>query len=123
MFEKESENYQKEVIAKKDYPHTIAIDWQRGAEFGYNKALEENNKLKEKLKNLESVADFQTSSNMDRYFQLKRSKEKITEAKEIIKKFSEFANNEVEYDPEYPQEHTDLWNKLCEEAEQFLEED
>lgn len=94
MFEKESENYQKEVIAKKDYPHTIAIDWQRGAEFGYNKALEENNKLKEKLKNLESVADFQTSSNMDRYFQLKRSKEKITEAKNIIQ---DLLNNSDEY--------------------------
>lgn len=44
----------------------------------------------------------------------------LTKAKEIIKKFSEFANNEIEYDPEHPQEHTDLWNKLCEEAEQFL---
>ena len=45
---------------------------------------------------------------------------KLTKAKEIIKKFSEFVNNEIEYDPEHPQEHTDLWNKLCEEAEQFL---
>ena len=42
------------------------------------------------------------------------------ELKELIKKFSEFVNNDVEYDPEHPQEHTDLWNKLCEEAEQFL---
>ena len=46
----------------------------------------------------------------------------LTKAKEIIKKFSEFANLEVEYDPEYPQEHTDLWNELCKEAEQFLKE-
>ena len=46
----------------------------------------------------------------------------LTKAKEIIKKFSEFVNNEVEYDPEHPQEHTDLWNKLCEEAEQFLKD-
>ena len=46
----------------------------------------------------------------------------LTKAKEIIKKFSEFVNNEVEYDPEHPQEHTDLWNELCEEAEQFLNE-
>lgn len=38
--------------------------------------------------------------------------EKLNEAKEIIKKFSEFANNEVEYDPEHPQDHTDLWNEL-----------
>lgn len=48
--------------------------------------------------------------------------DQLTKAKEIIKKFSEFVNNEVEYEPEHPQEHTDLWNKLCEEAEQFLSE-
>ena len=46
----------------------------------------------------------------------------LTKAKEIIKKFSEFVNNEVEYDSEHPQEHTDLWNELCEQAEQFLSE-
>ena len=46
--------------------------------------------------------------------------DRYIKAKEIIKKFSEFVNNEIEYDPEHPQEHTDLWNKLCEEAEQFL---
>lgn len=49
-------------------------------------------------------------------------RDKLTKAKEIIKKFSEFANNEVEYDPEHPQEHTDLWNELCGQAEQFLKE-
>ena len=47
-------------------------------------------------------------------------KKQLTNAKEIIKKFSEFVNNGIEYDPEHPQEHTDLWNKLCAEAEQFL---
>ena len=47
-------------------------------------------------------------------------KQQIEKAKEIIKKFSEFVNNKVEYDPEHPQEHTDLWNKLCEKAEEFL---
>jgi sugar-specific transcriptional regulator TrmB len=46
--------------------------------------------------------------------------QQLTKAKEIIKKFSEFVNNEVEFDPEHPQEHTDLWNELCEKAEQFL---
>lgn len=51
---------------------------------------------------------------------LKKRDEQLTEAKEIIKKFSEFANLEVEYDPEHPQEHTDLWNELCKDAEQFL---
>lgn len=33
---------------------------------------------------LKSIANFQTSSNMDRYFQLKRSKEQLTKAKEMI---------------------------------------
>ena len=46
----------------------------------------------------------------------------LTKAKEIIKRFSKFVNNEVEYDPEHSQKHTDLWNELCEEAEQFLKE-
>lgn len=46
----------------------------------------------------------------------------LTKAKEIIKKFSEFVNNDIEYDPEHPQEHTDMWNELCAEAEQFLSE-
>ena len=44
----------------------------------------------------------------------------LIKAKEIIKKFSEFVNDEVEFDPEHPQEHTDLWNELCEKAEEFL---
>lgn len=44
----------------------------------------------------------------------------LIKAKNIIQKFSEFVNNEVEYDMEHPQEHTDLWNELCEQAEQFL---
>ena len=46
----------------------------------------------------------------------------LAKAKENIKKFSKFVNNEVEFDPEHPQEHTDLWNELCEKAEQFLKE-
>ena len=44
------------------------------------------------------------------------------EAKEIIKKFLEFVNNGVEFDSEHPQEHTDLWNELCEKAEQSISE-
>lgn len=48
--------------------------------------------------------------------------QQLNKAKEIIKKFSEFVNNEVEFDSEHPQEHTDLWNELCEKAEQFLRE-
>ena len=46
----------------------------------------------------------------------------LGEANAIIKKFSEFLNSDVEYDPEHPQEHTDLWNELCEQAERFLKE-
>lgn len=46
----------------------------------------------------------------------------LTKAKEIIKKFLEFVNNEVEFEPEHPQEHTDLWNELCEKAERFISE-
>ena len=44
----------------------------------------------------------------------------LTKAKNVIKKFYDFVNNGVEYDPEHPQEYTDLWNKLCAEAEQFI---
>lgn len=54
--------------------------------------------------------------------QYEKTVDQLNKAKEIIKKFSEFVNNKVEYDPEHPQEHTDLWNELCERAEQFLKE-
>ena len=39
MFEKEAKKYQEEVITKKDYPHSISVDWQRGAEFGFQKGI------------------------------------------------------------------------------------
>lgn len=54
--------------------------------------------------------------------ELKKRDEQLAKAKEIIKKFSEFVNDEVELDPEHPQEYTDLWIELCEKAEQFLNE-
>lgn len=110
----------------------------------YIKELEkENAELKEKLNNLASVAeerlanwqkcakDIEVLTKDKDYFSDALDKqieatyklfEENKEAKEIIKKFSEFANLEVEYDPEHPQEHTDLWNELCKEAEQFLKE-
>jgi len=53
----------------------------------------------------------------------KVTRDKLAKAKEIIKKFSEFVNNRAEYDPEHPQEYTDLWYELCAEAEQFLKEE
>ena len=55
-------------------------------------------------------------------FGYNKANEQLTKAKGIIKKFLEFVNNEVEFDSEHPQEHTDLWNELCEEAEQFIRE-
>lgn len=87
----------------------------------------ENKKLKE---GLAVGSTFNKALNsMNKYLEEERDKyrnmvfeqrEHLTKAKEIIKKFSEFVNNKVEYDPEHPQEHTDLWNELCEQAEQFL---
>lgn len=54
--------------------------------------------------------------------ELEKRNKQLAKAKEIIKMFSEFANNEIEFDPEYPKVHTDLWNELCERAERFLGE-
>ena len=58
--------------------------------------------------------------NTDLKEQVENLNLELTKAKEIIKKFLEFVNNEVEFDPEHPQEHTDLWNELCEKTEQFI---
>ena len=79
----------------------------------------ENAELKERLKEHESVGNAQFWANV---WSWKTKAIQLANAREIIKKFSEFANNEIEYDPEHPQEHTDLWNKLCAEAEQFLKD-
>ena len=61
---------------------------------------------------LKSIADFQTSSNMDRYFQMKRSKEQLTKAKEIIGDLLLMAKVE----------HLERNYESVEEAEQFLKE-
>lgn len=58
----------------------------------------------------------------EKYKSYKDLNKQLTKAKEIIKKFLEFVNNEVEFDSEHPQEHTDLWNELCEQAERFISE-
>lgn len=72
---------------------------------------------------LKSIADFQTSSNMDRYFQLKRSKEQLTKAKEIIRELLKTPASKYEridgeivpcFNPEY--------KKIKAEAEQFLKD-
>lgn len=49
-----------------------------------NNALERNAELERENAKLRAAADFQTTSNMDRFFQLKRLKEQLTEAKEHI---------------------------------------
>lgn len=54
--------------------------------------------------------------------ELKKRDEQLAKAKEIIKRFSEFVNNEVEINKENPLGYTDLWIELCEKAEQFLSE-
>lgn len=73
---------------------------------GFEIICKENAVLKEELKIFQRNWQYQ--------------KDTSHKAKEIIKKFSEFVNNEVEFDPTHPQEYTDLWIELCEKAEQFL---
>ena len=63
---------------------------------------------------LKSIADFQTSSNMDRYFQLKRKKEQLTKAKEIIKVL---LDTQSQLDP-----YRDIFKDRILKAEQFLSE-
>jgi hypothetical protein len=64
---------------------------------------------------LKSIADFQTSSNMDRYFQLKRRKEQLTKAKEIIENLIGLLPDEVLCHDYYKRVYVDP-------AEQFLKE-
>lgn len=76
-------------------------------------AIEYLKKLDKEIAELKSVADFQTSSNMDRYFQLKRSKEKLTEAKKQIRNLLyvyQLGKNEL------------ATARIRAEAEQFLKE-
>ena len=82
---------------------------------GFEIICKENIELKLDIKALEEADNHNITHCMKVNGQLYK-------AKEIIKKFLEFINNEVEFDPEHPQEYTDLWNELCEKAEQFLSE-
>ena len=92
------------------------------------KNLAELEKENTELKGIKDIATLIRANNdtvitlMQLNNMLVSKNQQLTKAKEIIKKFSEFVNNEVEFDPEHPQEHTDLWNELCEKAEQFLKE-
>lgn len=82
------------------------------------------NKISMELKDtvLQQGFEIICKENAELSERLRKTQEQLTKAKEIIKKFSEFVNNEVEFDPTYPQEYTDLWIELCEKAEQFLSE-
>lgn len=82
--------------------------------------LERIAELEKENAELKSIADFQTSSNMDRYFQLKRSKEQLTKAKEIITNLVKF-DTSYKDDEEF-QRKNELYDKILEEAEQFLKE-
>ena len=83
--------------------------------------LEEDKKAK-RIKELEkanaelkSIADFQTSSNMDRYFQLKRSKEQLAKAKKVIEELyniipasmSDYAKEPMEHARKFMTEEAD----------------
>ena len=103
------------------------VDYKTCKECVISELKKENAELKEKLNkrscqnckhNNKSWPSDGSCKNYSKWEGYKNPQ--LTKAKEIIKKFSEFVNNDVEYDPEHPQEHTDLWNKLCKEAEQFL---
>ena len=126
MFEKEAEKAGNEKIrennqfarcARKSYKD----GFKEGAEFGYNKCNTELEKENAKLKSKNCWKTCEYAEPKSQWIsQHIQDVEQLTKAKEIIKKFSEFVNNEVEFDSEHPQEHTDLWNELCEKAEQFL---
>lgn len=72
---------------------------------------------------LKSIADFQTSSNMDRYFQLKRSKEQLTKAKDIIRDYKIVVEGDHTTVCSVPEENRCInVLKLNEQAEQYLKE-
>lgn len=72
---------------------------------------------------LKSIADFQTSSNIDRYFQLKRSKEQLTKAKDIIRDYKIVVEGDYTTVCSVPEENCCInVLKLNEQADQFLKE-
>ena len=82
-------------------------------QLGFEIICKENAELKLDLKALEEADNINIAHCM-------KVNGQLLKAKEIIKKFTEFVNNEIELDPEHPQEYTVLWNTLIDEAEQFL---
>lgn len=89
---------------------------------GFEIICKENAELKHQLENTELRLLEEWCLSNDPCPHLKKRDEQLAKAKEIIKKFLEFVNNEVELDPEHPQGLTDLWDELCIKAELFLSE-
>lgn len=80
-------------------------------------------KLEKENAELKSISDFQTSSNMDRYFQLKRSKEQLAKAKAIIRDYKIVVEGDHTTVCGVPEENRCInVLKLNEQAEQFLKE-
>ena len=75
----------------------------------------ENTELKEKL-------EIEQNARGDWFGKAVTKDNQLTKAKELVKKVFWFVNNTIEFDPEHPQEHTNLWNELCEKAEEFISE-
>lgn len=80
---------------------------------GYKLSEKRIAELEKENTELKSITDFQTSSNMDRYFQLKRSKEQLTKAKKIIGNLYPICKDN----------HCPNSSVLMEQAEQFLKEE
>ena len=78
-----------------------------------NKALEKENA------ELKSIADFQQSGNMSRYFELKRQAEKLEEAKELLKKLLVHSKRYIWIADD---NNKPIMQKEIAEVEQFLSE-
>ena len=112
MFEKEAEEYADWFWgASPSEQRTIKQAYQKGAEFGYNKAKEE---LEEENAELRNIAEFQQSSNMSRYFENKKYVGQLTKAKELIGELI----SSLSVVGECEEEECELLNR----AEQFLKE-
>ena len=57
-----------------------------------NARIEQVERLEKENAELKSIADFQQSGNMSRYFELKRQAEKLEEAKELLKQWLQTSN-------------------------------
>lgn len=136
MFEKEAEEYAEKKICQEfvyggcmefykcreycERYHNTQKYWKDGAEFGYNKANEEIEKLKEKLKDTEKARDYWKGSSFDwrhkcksrKPFKVaKKAQKQLTKAKEIMQKLCDIVCGRSGYD----------W-ELLEQVEYFISE-